>query len=278
MTRSEVLSLLKSFNLSPNKKLGQNFLCDDNTVRRIVECAGIARESSVLEIGPGLGALTEGILATGCTLTCVEIDSGMFRLLSQKFEGTSVNLVHADFLKTEIPGNFDTVCANLPYYCASEILFRCAEIYAPATMCVMLQREMAERIISKPGTPEYGAMTIMLSLRYDSAIAFHVNPASFYPAPDVTSSILLMKINDRHSLNEREYETVANLVKAAFWGRRKTLVKCCSSSPHFRVDKPILLDALRSCGINDTVRGETLSPSQYVELARSIIALQGQSE
>lgn len=278
MTRTELQKILRDYNLSPNKRLGQNFLCDGNTVRRIVESAGITPDSSVLEIGPGLGALTGGIIETGCALTCVEIDSGMFRFLSDRFSGSAVKLIHADFLKTEIPGNFDIVCANLPYYCASEILFRCAENYAPTTMCVMLQKEMAERIISKPGTPDYGAMTIMLSLQYESSIAFNVNPASFYPSPDVTSSILLMNRNNRYNLDETEYTTVANLVKAAFWGRRKTLVKCCTSSPHTRFDKAILLDAMNTLGINDSVRGETLSPSQYVELARSIITLQGTSK
>jgi 16S rRNA (adenine1518-N6/adenine1519-N6)-dimethyltransferase len=275
MTRTELHKILRDYQLSPNKRLGQNFLCEENTIRRIVEIAGITHDSSVLEIGPGLGALTEGILATGCSMTCIEIDSGMFRFLSERFAGTAATIIHADFLKTEIPGTFDVVCANLPYYCASEILFRCAEIYLPSTMCVMLQKEMAERIISKPDAPEYGAMTIMLSLRYESSISFNVNPASFFPSPDVTSSILLMKKNDRYNLNETEYLTVSNLVKAAFWGRRKTLVKCCTSSPHARIDKSILLDAMRSLGINDSVRGETLSPSQYVELARSILALQG---
>jgi 16S rRNA (adenine1518-N6/adenine1519-N6)-dimethyltransferase len=271
MTRKEIIHFLNDNTLSPNKRLGQNFLCDATVTARIISAAEIISDDSVLEIGPGLGELTTALLDTGCTLTSVEIDSGLFRYLVERLNGHSeLSLVHADFLKTEKLGSFNKIAANLPYYCASEILFKCAEEYSPDLMCVMLQKEMAERIVSKPGTESYGAMTVMLAAKYTSAIAFDASPASFYPSPDVTSSILVMRRSQTIALTSNEFVIFALLVKSAFWGRRKTLVKSCSSSPHHKFERAILLDALSSLGLNDAIRGEALSVDQFAAIARII--------
>jgi 16S rRNA (adenine1518-N6/adenine1519-N6)-dimethyltransferase len=271
MTRKEIIQFLKDSALSPNKRLGQNFLCDSRVTSQITHAAEISSNDSVLEIGPGLGELSEMLLDTGCMLTAVEIDSGLHRYLSEKIkERANFTLIHADFLKTEKLGSFNKIAANLPYYCASEILFKCAEEYSPDLMCVMLQKEMAERIVSKPGTESYGAMTVMLAAKYSSEISFDVHPASFYPSPDVTSSVLLMRRSQTMHLSQIEFSIFALLVKSAFWGRRKTLVKSCSSSPHHKFDRAILLDALSSLGLNDAIRGEALSVEQFAEIARII--------
>jgi 16S rRNA (adenine1518-N6/adenine1519-N6)-dimethyltransferase len=271
MTRKEIIQFLKDHTLSPNKRLGQNFLCDARVTAQIISAAEISSADSVLEIGPGLGELTTMLLDTGCSLTSVEIDSGLHRYLGERLTGHSnFRLIHADFLKTEQLGSFNKIAANLPYYCASEILFKCAEEYSPNIMCVMLQKEMAERIVSKPGTESYGAMTVMLAAKYSSSVAFDVPPASFFPSPDVTSSVLVMRRSQSIALSAKEFTIFALLVKSAFWGRRKTLVKSCSSSPHHKFERAILLDALSSLGLNDAIRGEALSVDQFAEIARII--------
>jgi 16S rRNA (adenine1518-N6/adenine1519-N6)-dimethyltransferase len=271
MTRKEIIQFLKDNTLSPNKRLGQNFLCDATVTTRIIQAAEISASDSVLEIGPGLGELTSMLLETGCSLTSVEIDSGLHRYLAQKIIGHGrFTLVHADFLKTEKLGSFNKIAANLPYYCASEILFKCSEEYSPDLMCVMLQKEMAERIVSKPGTESYGAMTVMLAAKYSADIAFDVSPTSFYPSPDVTSSVLVLRRSQTVQLTADEFSIFALLVKSSFWGRRKTLVKSCSSSPHHKFERAILLDALSSLGLNDSIRGEALSVDQFASIARII--------
>jgi len=276
MTKNEIIALLEAEGLSPNKTFGQNFLTGTDVIERIAAAAGVDRNDCVLEIGPGLGGLTGVILARGASLTAVEIDAGLCRYLRKFFGGTDrFTLVHADFLKADIPGRFNKVVANLPYYCASEIIFRCAEKYDPDLICVMIQKEMARRIASGPGDADYGAMTVMLSYMYGARTAFDVPPSSFHPAPDVTSTIVVLTRREREEMSAAERELFTRLVKGAFWGRRKTFVKACSSSPHISLDRAILLDALRSLGINDAARGEQLSFRQYIGIARAIIPRKG---
>jgi 16S rRNA (adenine1518-N6/adenine1519-N6)-dimethyltransferase len=271
MNKKEVLDLLTENGLSPNKMYGQNFLIQEDISRKIVEAAGIVGSDTVLEIGPGLGELTGMILEKGCALTAVEIDSGLYSLLTKKFSNNkNLTLIHNDFLKMEKSGAFNKVVSNLPYSCASEILFNVSGKYYPELLCVMVQREMAERIISDPGTPEYGAMTVMLSSIYESRIAFHVQPTSFFPRPDVVSSVVIFTKKQLPPLMADQKILFSKLVKSAFWGRRKTLVKACSSSPHLQLDKAILLDALSLLGVNVAVRGEELSSAQFMELAKII--------
>jgi 16S rRNA (adenine1518-N6/adenine1519-N6)-dimethyltransferase len=276
MTKNEIISLLEAEGLSPNKSFGQNFLTGTDIVERIADAAGVDINDDVLEIGPGLGELTSVILARGASLTAVEIDAGLCRYLRKRFESIDrFKLVHADFLKIDLPGRFNKIVANLPYYCASEIIFLCAEKYDPDLICVMIQKEMARRIASGPGDADYGAMTVMLSFMYHARTAFDVPPSSFYPAPDITSTVVVLERRERETISAEERELFARLVKGAFWGRRKTFVKACSSSPHIALDRAILLDALRALGINDAVRGEQLSFRQYIEIARAIIPQKG---
>jgi len=271
MTRQGIITILETEGLRPNKMFGQNFLCDNNITDKIINAANPAAVDSILEVGPGLGELTSKLSERCNHITAVEIDSGLFRFLSHKFaEDNRVTLIHDDFLKAHLSGSFNKVIANLPYYCASEILFKCTHEYSPSTICVMLQKEMAERICAKHGTESYGAMTVALEYYYDSQIAFHVSNASFYPRPDVTSSVLLLNRRSKFDLDANEQRIFSLLVKGSFWGRRKTFVKACSSSPHIAVNRTILLDALARFNMNATIRGEDLTVHQFVDLARFI--------
>jgi 16S rRNA (adenine1518-N6/adenine1519-N6)-dimethyltransferase len=268
MTRQEIIKILTTEGLSPNKMFGQNFLCDNNITDKIINTANPVFSDSVLEIGPGLGELTSRLSERCGSITSVEIDSGLYRFLSDKFkDNKKITLIHSDFLKTNLKGPFSKVIANLPYYCASEILFKCSEDFSPAVICVMLQKEMAERITAIHGTESYGAMTLSLSYHYESHIAFNVSSASFYPRPDVTSSVLLMKRRGDFDLGAKERQVFSSLVKGAFWGRRKTFVKACSSSPHIALSKTILLDALSHLHLNAAIRGEDMTVRQFVDLA-----------
>lgn len=271
MNKSEIIDLLKGNSLYANKALGQNFLSHEETAKRIVTESGMTADDTVLEIGPGLGSLTDFLIEKGCSITAVEIDSGLYRLLQQKYsENKRITIIHADFLKSTIDGSFTGIVGNLPYYCASEIIFQAAEKYDPKIMCVMVQREMAERMASSFGEKDYGAMTISLQYRYDIKIAFHVSPSSFMPQPDVVSSVVILKRHHRFSMSEKEESVFHTLVKGAFWGRRKTIVKACTESPHTPYDKSILTDSLEESAISKSSRGESLSVESFVRLACSL--------
>lgn len=268
VNKKETRAILEEMGLRPNKKLGQNFLCNGEILRKIVEAAGVGAGDHVLEIGPGLGSLTEELARRAARVTAVEIDSGLFRYLRGKF-GDEVELHHADFLKVSFEGEFTKAVSNLPYYCSSEILFRLAENYRMDGVYVMLQKEMAARIWAPPGSESYGAMTVSLGLHFETTRLFDIDRTAFLPEPDVKSSFLRLA----RKKNLPDVETVRlfhALVKSAFWGRRKPLSSALARSPHLELKKDTVLDACGKAGIDPGVRGEELGLEEYLRLARTI--------
>ncbi len=253
----------------PNRRLGQNFLCSGSVLERIVEAADPRPGESVLEIGPGLGFLTEAMAARGARVTAVEIDAGFFRHLTGMFPDGSVSLHHADFLKITLEDDFRKSVSNLPYYCASEMLFRLGEQYRMAEVFVMLQKEMAERICALPGTENYGAMTVTLNLYFAPLRLFDIDRSCFYPVPEVKSTFLKLTRRDPGP-DARTVELFHALVKSAFWGRRKPLASALVRSPHLRMGKAAALEACRTAGIDSTLRGENLALDDFLRLAAII--------
>lgn len=271
MNTSEIIEILDYINIHPNKRLGQNFLCNTGIIERIIDTAKIDPEDSILEIGPGLGILTEALTEKAGNVTAVEIDSGLCKFLQERFrERTNLDIVHGDFLKLSPYSRFTKTISNLPYYCSSEILFKLALDYEMPGIYVMLQKEMAERIEAKPGTKEYGAISVMLGLYYKPRIMFKIDKRSFYPRPDVDSCFIrLLRNKDRLPCDD-EAGLLQGLVKSAFWGRRKTILKSLTDSPHLHFDKDFLSSALKNAGIDEKRRGETLTIEEYRELAQKI--------
>jgi 16S rRNA (adenine1518-N6/adenine1519-N6)-dimethyltransferase len=267
MNRNEIIETARALGLSPNKKLGQNFLCDSGTLGKILGAAGITRSDMVLEIGPGLGALTAGLLERAGSVAVVEIDAGFVRYLSDRFSGNGkLRLIHGDFIKIAPCGVFTKAVSNLPYYCSSEVLFKLAAEYRIPSVYVMLQREMAERIVAGPGTPRYGALSVSLGMYYRARAMFNIRPECFYPRPDVVSVFIELKMRDELPLDEEGLRLYHLLVKSAFWGRRKTLAKALAESPHIDLDRGVVLGVLNEMGIDDKIRGENMSVSQYTML------------
>lgn len=273
MNKSDIHRITEEYGLAPNKKLGQNFLINDDIIKRIVEaCSPDGR--NILEIGPGLGAISQGLEQRALSYTAVEIDSGFVRYLTDLFSGKeNVSLIHTDFLKSELEDRFDVIVSNLPYYCASEILFRIAERFSAPEVYGMMQKEMGDRIIAKPGSENYGALTVTLSYYFDVKVLFHVNGECFYPKPDVRSSFLAFKRREKKFIKAEDDEMFHLVVKSAFWGRRKTLHKTLAESPHLDFSKDFIHDVLRQCGINPDVRGEKLSLEEFVKLTETILKI-----
>ncbi|MBN2038554.1 MAG: ribosomal RNA small subunit methyltransferase A [Spirochaetes bacterium] len=269
MNTKDIIEITRSNNISPNKKLGQNFLCNSTIVNRITASGGVTKNDDILEIGPGLGDLTESLLKKANSVTAVEIDSGLFRILNEKFKDiNNLILIHKDFLKGRIEGNFTKVISNLPYYCSSEILFQLALKYQINDIFVMLQKEMAERIKASPGTKNYGALSVTLGLYYDPEILFKIDKQSFYPQPDVASSFIHLKKKNNTGLDKDETELFHLIVKSAFWGRRKTLRKSLLESPHSDLSREKVINVLIENNMDKDIRGENLTIDDFIKITQ----------
>jgi 16S rRNA (adenine1518-N6/adenine1519-N6)-dimethyltransferase len=272
MNKQQIMEITARYNLAPNKKLGQNFLLGDNVVSRILELCR-PHTGRILEIGPGLGAVSRGLADMGASYTAVEIDSGFVRYLSDLFSGNGkVRIVHADFLKVDLADEFDLAVSNLPYYCASEILFRLATDFSMPVIFGMVQREMAQRITAHEGNENYGAMTVNLGYYFNTSECFVVPGDAFYPRPDVKSSFIKLERKQRYFTDVKSESLFHDVVKSAFWGRRKTILKSLADSPHMDLGRGMASAILEQCGIDSSARGETLSLSAYIKLAEAIIS------
>ena len=271
MNKSEILKIIKAYGLAPNKKFGQNFLIDENIIQKIIEISQ-PDNKKILEIGPGLGAITYPLANKALLYSAVEIDSGFVRYLQDTFNSfESVNIIHGDFLKCNLEDKFDIIISNLPYNSASEILFRIAKDFNAKTIFIMLQKEMSERIMSLPGSKIYGALAVTLSYYFNSKILFHISGESFYPKPDVKSSFLQLTRKERYFKN-RDHEDIFHLVvKSAFWGRRKTILKSLSESPHMELNRDRVKKILDLSEIQHNIRSEMLSLEDFIKLTERIM-------
>ncbi len=277
MNKGDILKITEEYGLAPNKKLGQNFLINDEVIRRITDLC-LPEGQSILEIGPGLGSISIPLASQAGSYTAVEIDSGFARYLADVFISggnikDNVKIIHDDFLKADIADSFDLIVSNLPYYCASEILFRIAEKFSAKRILVMMQKEMAERVTAKPGSENYGALTVTLSYYFDSKILFHIAGEAFYPKPDVKSSFLELLRKPAY-FSKPEHEEIFHLVvKSAFWGRRKTILRTLVDSPHIEIKKEVVESILDNCGIRHDIRGEKLPLEDFIKLTEGVIKI-----
>jgi len=264
----ELTALLKSEGISPSKKLGQNFLCNEGVVKRIIEACRFSTQDRVLEIGPGTGSITQTMTDQVHSVTAVEIDAGLVRVLKKQVDTIpNITVVHNDILKMDIPPHVNKVVGNLPYYCSSEILFRVAAVMGVQMGCFMLQKEMSQRLAAAPGSGNYGAITVNLQLYFSIEPLFNIDKQSFFPQPEVTSTFIRMIRNQDTGLNQEQRKAFHLLVKSAFWGRRKTLRKALTDSPHLELASKTVEALLEKSGINEKERGETLSVDEYKKMA-----------
>ncbi len=267
-TSPSVRSILEREGLAPNKALGQNFLVDQNAIESILTAAEIEHKA-VLEIGPGLGALTEGLLARAQKLAAVEIDRHMCEYLRARF-GDSLLLYHADFLKANLSaihaalgGGSLCIVGNLPYYVTTPICMRLFESELPIeSMTLMLQSEAAERFSAPPSSRVYGPMSVLAQLYYEIEDVLSLSPASYYPQPEVSSRVIRLVRNDRALC-----PSLPRLLQACFHMRRKTLYNNLKA---FSSDAGKINEALMACGISPQARAESLPPESFLSLAQEL--------
>ena len=263
--------ILKAFDLRASKKLGQNFLIDSGVVQKIVDAAEISAGDEVLEIGPGIGTLTQGLLEAGAKVTAVELDKKLPAVLAETLAGyENFKLIQGDILKVDVekimPPNFKVV-ANLPYYITTQILLTLLEKKLPVTKIVtMVQKEVAERMTAAPNSKIYGAMTVAVQFRADVKIAFEVPPSAFLPRPEVTSAVVVCDVRES-PFKVADEEFFIKVVRAAFGQRRKTLLNSLLGAGFLREK---ILAALEVAKILPERRAETLSIEEFVNLANSL--------
>lgn len=282
-TLSKTRSIMNKFNIVANKRYGQNFLIDDNILQGIVSAADITEEDLVIEIGPGLGNLTEYILNTAKYGLLVEIDPKMIAVLEDRFKDrTNYTLLNEDILKVDIDTLVEKiksekgidfkgvkVVANLPYYITTPIIFQLLEdSNCIESITVMVQKEVAERMTADSHSKEYGILTIMVDYFSNANIDIIVPNSSFIPEPGVTSAVITLKKNRKYEVkNEKVF---FELVHKAFAQRRKKMTNSLSSNNFNNMSKQEIEDLFTKCELSLTTRAEELETIDFVNIANNI--------
>lgn len=273
-TPSVTRHIMKAFNLRASKRLGQNFLVDANIVKGIVEAVGAKPGDRILEIGPGIGTLTQGLAESGAEVTAVELDKKLPAVLAETLAGyNNVRIVPGDILKVNIPeimgdGPFK-VAANLPYYITTPILMALLEKHLPMSILVtMVQKEVALRMIAKPGGKAYGALSVAVQYYTKPHIAFDVPPRSFIPAPEVDSVVIVCDVREKPAVEVQDEKMFFKVVKAAFGQRRKTIANAMKGAGFTR---DTIEAAFAKSEIDSDRRGETFTLKEFAALADAMI-------
>ena len=263
---SELKSILREYNIRPTKKLGQNFLIDKNIQKKMVEAINLEEEDTILEIGPGLGSLTEDLCKFTKKVIAVEKDKKLYEFLLENKALTNLELIHGDILKYNINDKSKIkIVGNLPYYISSPILIGLIKKRDfIKTIFITVQKEFADRLVAKPGNKIYGSISCFVQFYGEVTILFNIKKNAFYPAPKVDSCFLKISIRDKRPYFENE-EKLFKIIRACFEKRRKTILNSLYSSGMFS-SKEKILKALDSSGILPTQRPETISLEKFIEL------------
>ena len=271
------IELIKQNQFAFKKKFGQNFLIDGRVLDRIVQGAGITKEDDVLEIGPGIGALTQVLCEAARHVRAVEIDRELIPILEGSLKDyDNVDVINADIMDVELrdlyPGPFKVV-ANLPYYITTPIVMKLLESDADIeSITVMVQKEVAERMQAAPGGKDYGVLTLSVAYHAEAEIIANVPPNCFMPRPDVSSAVIKLRRRAEPAVTPRSPDHMFRLIRAAFSQRRKTLVNAVSNDVSLGLPKVELEAALQELGLDPRIRGERLSLQDFSDLSDILTA------
>lgn len=264
--------ICKRFDIKMSKKLGQNFLIKRGIVDEIVHAAELTVGEPVLEVGPGIGTLTQGLAQSGADVTAIELDRRLLEVLDTTLASyDNVRIIHGDVLKLDVPTIMNhkpfKVVANLPYYITTPIIMSLLESKLPIErLVVMVQKEVALRMIAKPGTKDYGALSVAVQYYTEPDIVLDVPPKSFLPAPAVTSSVIRCVLRDKPPVDVIDEKLFFRVVKAGFAQRRKTFANTMRTTG---LSKEQIDDILVKANIDGQRRGETFSLQEFADVANA---------
>ena len=274
--------ILKKYGFSFKKSLGQNFLIDTNILKKIVSFANLEENSGAIEIGPGIGALTEQLARTSKKVVAFEIDQRLLPILNDTLSPyPNVKIIHNDVLEADVAEviteefnaiNDIMVVANLPYYVTTPIIMKLLEEHLPIRGIVcMLQKEVADRISAKPGTKEYGSLSIAVQYYTEAETVMIVPKTVFVPQPNVDSAVIRLTVRERPAVTVTDETFFFQVTRASFAQRRKTLLNNLTSQlPDGKQKKEDILQALSASGIDPARRGETLSLEEFGLLSNEL--------
>lgn len=271
------IEVLKKYQFNFAKKFGQNFLIDTHVLEKIIRAAEITKEDYVLEIGPGIGTMTQYLCEAAGEVIAVEIDSNLIPILQDTLSAyDNVTVLHQDILKVDINRLVEEKCggkpikvvANLPYYITTPIIMGLFESHVPIqSITVMVQKEVAVRMQVGPGTKDYGALSLAVQYYAKPYIVANVPPNCFMPRPNVGSAVIRLTRHEAPPVSVKDEKLMFSLVRASFNQRRKTLVNGLSNSPEITFSKDDILRAVEQLGLGMTVRGEALTLEQFARLS-----------
>ncbi len=274
------IAVLQKYDFQFKKQFGQNFLVDLHVLGKILRAAEIGSEDVCLEIGPGIGSLTQLMGEAAKRVISVEIDNRLIPLLEENLAAyDNIEIVNSDFMELDLPTFFEEkaidrpvkVVANLPYYITTPIIMGLFESGVPLdSITVMVQEEVAKRMQAKPGTKDYGALSLAVQYYAEPTIAAYVPQNCFIPRPGVGSAVIHLKRRRELPVETKDEKLMFKLIRAAFGQRRKTLVNSVSGSPELTVSKDQILTALAKAGISEKIRGEALSLADFAKLADAL--------
>ena len=273
----ETKFIMKKYGITANKNLGQNFLIDDETINQIISASNITKEDLVIEIGPGLGTLTKELLENAGKVICIELDKKMVEIIEDRFKlYENLEIINEDVLKVDLKNiisnnkNNDIknvkIVANLPYYITTPIIMKLLEDRLDIeTITVMIQKEVADRLVAVPGEANTGAITYAINYYTKPKRIYEVENTSFIPAPKVNSSIIKLEVLKIPSIKVQNEELLFKIIKFAFMQKRKTLLNALSNSNLF-TSKKDLESLLLDININPQIRAEKLSLEDFAKI------------
>ena len=268
--------ICKRFDIKMSKKLGQNFLIKRGIVDEIVHAAELTSGEPVLEVGPGIGTLTQGLAQSGADVTAIELDRRLLEVLDTTLASyDNVRIIHGDVLKLDVPSIMNhkpfKVVANLPYYITTPIIMSLLESKLPIErLVVMVQKEVALRMVAKPGTKDYGALSVAVQYYTEPDIVLDVPPKSFLPAPAVTSSVMRCVLRDKPPVDVIDEKLFFRVVKAGFAQRRKTFANTMKTTG---LSKDRIEELLAKANIDGQRRGETFTLQEFADVANAWASL-----
>lgn len=271
------IEILQRYNFSFQKKFGQNFLIDPHVLDKIITAAQISKEDTVLEIGPGIGTMTQYLAETAGKVIAVEIDKNLIPILTDTLGGyENVQIINEDILKIDINelvmeengGKPVKVAANLPYYITTPIIMGLFESHVPVeSITVMVQKEVADRMQTGPGSKDYGALSLAVQYYASPYIVANVPPNCFMPRPKVGSAVIRLDCHNKPPVEVKDEHLLFDIIRASFNQRRKTLVNGLNNSDRLSFPKETIIQAVEKLGRGASVRGESLTLEEFAELS-----------
>lgn len=276
------IEILQKYKFVFQKKFGQNFLIDEHVLEKIISAAGIGPDDFVVEIGPGIGTMTQYLAHAARGVAAVEIDKALIPILQDTLSAyDNVTVINEDVLKVDLKelaekmngGRPVKVVANLPYYITTPIIMGLFESYVPVeSITVMVQKEVAERMQAGPGTKDYGALSLAVQYYAEPYIVANVPPNCFMPRPNVGSAVIRLQVHENPDIKVQDEGLMFRIIRASFNQRRKTLQNSISHDPQLGISKEVVAKILEEMGLSATIRGEALSLQQFAKFSDLALA------